>query len=264
MKRLILSLLPCLLSAQALPEPARIQAFQTSAKVMRRGGSVTLHWSATGADHVRLEPLGLILPAKGELTHLVTGRIVYWLHVSNAAGGQSAPLVVELPPEETAPAVPAAPILAPPAMPPVMPLAMAADLPRLASLSPVQALSAPALPVALPAGPPRRLARRHAPRRAWIQFAALVSTKGAARLQRNLQRVASMDATLLLRNRHSGRPFQLIRSGPFPSVQAARLRLQELAPAMHALNIRPLIIVGPPQAVTLGTTYLADGRQPKS
>jgi hypothetical protein len=263
MKRLLLSLLPCLLSAQTLPEPARIQAFQTTAKVMRRGGTVTLRWSATGADHVRLEPLGLILPAKGELTHLVTGRIVYWLHVSNATGGQSAPLVVELPPEEAAPALPAAPLLAPPAVPSAFPLTLPADLPKLAALSPALSSLAPALPVALPAPPPRRAARRHASRRAWIQFAVMVSTKSAARLQRNLQRVAATDSALQIRNRRSGRPFQLIRSGPFPSVQAARLRLQELASAMRVLKIRPLIVVGPPQPVAMGTTYLADARQPR-
>jgi hypothetical protein len=222
MRRLLLSFLPCLLAAQAVPEPARIQAFQTTAKAVRRGGAVTLRWSATGADQVRLDPLGLILPAKGELTHLVTGRTVYWLHVTNAAGGQSAPVVVDLLPEEPALALP------PPPAPP--------ELPRLAALPPAH-----------------RHARRRGPRRAWIQFAATVSPQGAERLRRNLQRVAAMDATLLARARRAGRPYQLVRTGPFPSVQVARLRLEALAPAMQALNLKPIIVVGPAPA----TTYLA-------
>ncbi len=97
----------------------------------------------------------------------------------------------------------------------------------------------------------------------WIQFAATVSLKGAARLQRTLHRVAATDADLLVRNRRSGRPFQLIRSGPFPSMKAARLRLQELAPAMQALKIRPIIVVGPLEPISLGPTFIADSRKPE-
>lgn len=250
MKRLLLPFLPCILAAQTLPEPAHIQIFQTTAKSVRKGGTVTLRWSATGAEQVRLDPLGLILPAKGEITHLVTGRTVYWLHVTNTAGGQSVPLVVDLLPEEAPSIVPAAPSPVPPLMPP--------DLPKLAVLPPVQAL--PTLPVALP--PVVRVARRTGQRRVWIQFAATVSPKGAARLQRTLRRVAATDATVTVRNRRSGRPFQLLRNGPFPSVQAARLRLQELATAMQALNMKPIIVFGPPQPLSLGTTLIAAARQP--
>ena len=255
MKRILLSLLPCLLSAKVVPGPAQIQSFQTTAKAVRRGGTVTLRWSATGADQVRLDPIGLILPAKGELTHLVTGRTVYWLHVTNAAGGQSAPLVVDLLPEEPAPTVPTVP-----AGPLPMPSALPQSLPRLAELPPALPLQATVLPVATP---PRHVGKRLATRRVWIQFATTVSTRGAARLQRSLQRVAATDATVQMRNRRAGRPFQLIRSGPFPSVQAARLRLQELAPAMRALRIKPMIVLGPPQPMVLVPTYIADSRQPE-
>ena len=65
-----------------------------------------------------------------------------------------------------------------------------------------------------------------------------------------------------MRTRHSGHGFQLIRSGPFASVQAARLRLQELASAMHALKMKPIIVFGPLQPIA-GPTYLADSHQPR-
>ncbi|MDR3671870.1 MAG: hypothetical protein P4L36_13565 [Holophaga sp.] len=254
MKRLLIPLLPCLLSAQVVPGPARIQVFQTTAKAVRKGSTVTLRWSATGADQVRLEPLDLILPARGEITHTVTGRTVYWLHVSNATGGQSVPLVVDLLPEESAPAIPTIP-----AGPPMVPIAAAPERPKLAALPPSPSPQAPALPAA----PARRMARHRGTRRVWIQFAATASTKGAARLRWKLKRVAATESTLQVRNRRSGRPLQLVRNGPFPSVQAARLRLRELAPAMQAMGIRPIILFGPPQPVAMETTYLADSRQPE-
>ena len=271
MKRLLFPFLPCLLAAQAAqaaPEPAHIQVFQTTARAVRRGDTVTQRWAATGADQVRLEPLGLILPAKGEITHLVTGRTVYWLNVSNAAGGQSVPLVVDLLPEALAPTVPAGPAARPstlsPAVAPALPsastpappsfLPVLSEAPKLAELPPSPA------PAVLPAPAVRRLARHRSPRRAWIQFAATTSPGVAARLQGRLRRAAGMDATLVARRRRSGRMLHLVRNGPFPSVQAARLRLRELAPALAALHLRPVILVGPPQAVA--GTYLADARQP--
>jgi hypothetical protein len=273
MKRLLFPFLPCLLAAQAVqaaPEPAHIQVFQTTARAVRRGDTVTLRWAATGADQVRLEPLGLILPAKGEITHLVTGRTVYWLNVSNAAGGQSVPLVVDLLPEALAPTVPAGPAARPstlsPAVAPALPsvstpappssLPVLPEAPKLAELPPSPA-SREAI---LPAPAVRRLARHRSPRRAWIQFAATTSPGVAARLQGRLRHAAGMDATLVARRRRSGRMLHLVRNGPFPSVQAARLRLRELAPALAALHLRPVILVGPPQAVA--GTYLADARQP--
>jgi pyruvate/2-oxoglutarate dehydrogenase complex dihydrolipoamide acyltransferase (E2) component len=282
MKRLLLPFLPCLLAAQAAqaaqaaPEPAHIQVFQTTAKAVRRGDTVTLRWAATGADQVRLEPLGLILPAKGEITHLVTGRTVYWLNVSNAAGGQSVPLVVDLLPEAPAPAVatgPAAlppsttppalaPTTTPPALTPALPSPLPAlpEAPKLANLPASPAPREAVLPAAAPAV--RRLARHRGQRHAWIQFAATTSPGVAARLQGRLRRAAGTDATLVARRRRSGRLLQLVRNGPFPSVQAARLRLRELAPALAALHLRPVILVGPPQAVAAGDVYLADARQP--
>lgn len=272
MKRLLFPFLPCLLAAQAAqaaPEPAHIQVFQTTARAVRRGDTVTLRWAATGADQVRLEPLGLILPAKGEITHLVTGRTVYWLNVSNAAGGQSVPLVVDLLPEALAPTVPAEPAARPSTLSPAgAPALPSAPTPAPPSSLPVppeapKLAERPTSPApreaVLPAPPVRRLARYRGPRRAWIQFAATPSPGVAARLRGRLRRAAGMDATLVARRR-SGRMLHLVRNGPFPSVQAAQLRLRELAPALAALHLRPLIFVGPPQAVA--GTYLADARQP--
>jgi hypothetical protein len=263
MRHLLLSLLPCIVVAQPAPEPARIQAFQVSAATVHKGGSVTLRWSVTGATQVRLEPLGLVLPAQGEITHLVTGRTIYWLNASNQAGGQSRPLVVEVLPDEPLPAVlqPALPVqpLAPPVAPtPGLPVAA----PQLAALAAPAAKAAEA-PAALPAQPVRRAAHRRLTRRAYIQFATMVSTRPIAGLRRNLKRLAATDSTVLTRHRHSGRPFRLIRSGPFPTVQAARQRLRELEAALKPLNLRPIVVLGAPQAMTQDTTMMADARAPE-
>jgi len=260
MRRLLLSFLTCILTAQATPEPARIQTFQTNAKAVRRGATVTLRWNATGADQVRLDPLGLILPAKGEVTHLVTGRMVYWLHVFNAAGGQSTPLVVELLPEEAVPglAVPAVPVPPMSVASPGVPMTAPPERPRLAELPRIPAPAPALLRVALPMT--RRLAGHTRP--VYIQFATTVSTRGAARLQRTLLRVATTDAQVTVRHRRSGRPFLVLRSGPFPSVQAANLRLQALAPTLKRLNLKPILVLGAPQSLVPGTTYLAEARQP--
>jgi hypothetical protein len=100
-------------------------------------------------------------------------------------------------------------------------------------------------------------------RRAWIQFATLVSARPVAHLRQNLKRVAAADSTVVTRHRRSGRPFQVVRSVPFATVKEARLRLRELEPAMKTLNLRPIIIVGPYQPVAPEATYLADGRKPE-
>jgi hypothetical protein len=133
------------------------------------------------------------------------------------------------------------------------------------------ALAAPAAPAAakvaeakaaLPAQPARRVAHHRLARRAYIQFATMVSTRPIAGLRRNLKRLAATDSTVLTRHRHAGRPFRLIRSGPFPTVQAARQRLRELEAALKPLNLRPIVVLGPPQAVALDTTMMADARTP--
>lgn len=253
MRRILIPILPCLLAAQPTPEPARIQAFQATAKAVRRGAPVTLRWSVTGADQVRLDPIGLILPAKGEITHMVAGRTVYWLHVANASGGQSAPLVIEVMPEEGLPPQPQPPLLAP-----VLPV----DLPKLADLPafpvlqarPVQATGAVAT---------RRDLRRKGSRQVWIQYAALVSPRMVLRLQRSLQKVAATESTVQGHARRSGRPYHLVRSGPYGSVLEARTRLHAMAPALQRLNLRPIVILGPFQGLGPAPVYLADSRRPE-
>jgi len=233
MRAILLSLLPCILCAQVPPEPAHIQVFQASAAGVRKGGTVTLRWSVAGADRVRLEPLGQDLPARGEITQPITGRTVFWLHANNLRGGQSIPLVVELLPDD--PAFPNLNGIQPPPAPVQLPAAPA-----------FQPAPMPALAAQPPAAPPkRRVVRRTGPRPAWIQFAAMTSGRSLRRLQRNLLRVAATEAGLWPSARRSGPRLQFVRSGPYPSVQAARLRLRELAPMMASLGVEPIIITSP-------------------
>lgn len=246
MRTLILSLLPCVLCAAAPQEPAHIQVFQATAAAVRKGAPVTLRWSVSGTDKVRLEPLGLVLPAQGEMTQPVTGRAVYWLHAANLWGGQSLPLVVEVLPEE-----PAAPALGlpTPVLATVPDPAPPAPAPQPAALPvPAGATGLQTRPLAVAARPQRRLVRRSNPRRAWIQFAAGTNLRSIRKLQRHLQRNAAVPATLTARARRAGMPMQLVRTGPFPSVAAARQRLQELAPLMAAMNLKPIVVSGPGRA----------------
>lgn len=247
MRYLLYAFMPCLLAAQVPQDGARIQSFQASAKAVRKGGTVTLRWSAAGADTVRLEPVGLVLPARGEITHRIEDRTIYWLHVTNATGGHSVPLVVDLIPE----ALPAAPAPMPLPQPALQP-----DLPRLAAL--------PALPPSQPL-PSNRPAPRivhvaqvtvrpQATRKTWIQFASVVGTRRAARIQSSLLRLASAETSVVVR-RGKGRTYQVVRSLAFPSIQEANARLAELEPALRALRIRPMLVYGPAQPVTPAVLY---------
>jgi cell division protein FtsN len=98
------------LAGQAPMEPARIRFFRADPPAVAAGGTVTLSWSATGVDTVRLEPLGQEFPAQGQVNQVIQAQATFWLHANNAYGGQDAPLVVNL---DTAPALPVRP--APPA-----------------------------------------------------------------------------------------------------------------------------------------------------
>jgi hypothetical protein len=54
----------------------------------------------------------------------------------------------------------------------------------------------------------------------------------------------------------------LVRTGPFPSVQAARQRMQELAPVLLALNLKPLVVSSADPAASGQFRFVASNRQP--
>jgi SPOR domain len=105
MRPFALVLVTCSLCAQVPQEPARIQVFEATPKAVKAGEPVELNWSATNTDRIRLEPLDQDLPAVGHVTYVPRERTVFWIHASNARGGQSMPLVVEMI-SQNAPALP--------------------------------------------------------------------------------------------------------------------------------------------------------------
>ena len=72
-----------------LGEPARICAFDASAKAVLPGDPVVLKWECAGSAKVRLEPGGLELDGKSEVTVTPLESTRYTITVNNAAGGQS-------------------------------------------------------------------------------------------------------------------------------------------------------------------------------
>lgn len=77
-----------------LGEPARVCAFDASAKSVLPGEPVVLKWECAGSAKVRLEPGGLELDGKSEVTVTPLESTRYTLTVHNAAGGQSRTLEV--------------------------------------------------------------------------------------------------------------------------------------------------------------------------
>jgi len=73
----------------ALGEPARICAFDASAKAVLPGEPVVLKWECAGSAKVRLEPGGLELDGKSEVTVTPQESTRYTITANNAAGGQS-------------------------------------------------------------------------------------------------------------------------------------------------------------------------------
>ena len=73
----------------ALGEPARICAFDASAKAVLPGEPVVLKWECAGSAKVRLEPGGLELDGKSEVTVTPLESTRYTITANNAAGGQS-------------------------------------------------------------------------------------------------------------------------------------------------------------------------------
>jgi septal ring-binding cell division protein DamX len=72
-----------------LGEPARICAFDASAKAVLPGEPVVLRWECAGSAKVRLEPGGLELDGKSEVTVTPQESTRYTITANNAAGGQS-------------------------------------------------------------------------------------------------------------------------------------------------------------------------------
>jgi septal ring-binding cell division protein DamX len=72
-----------------LGEPARICAFDASAKAVLPGDPVVLKWECAGSAKVRLEPGGLELDGKSEVTVTPLESTRYTITANNAAGGQS-------------------------------------------------------------------------------------------------------------------------------------------------------------------------------
>jgi hypothetical protein len=73
----------------ALGEPARICAFDASAKAVLPGEPVVLKWECAGSAKVRLEPGGLELDGKSEVIVTPQESTRYTITANNAAGGQS-------------------------------------------------------------------------------------------------------------------------------------------------------------------------------
>jgi uncharacterized protein YndB with AHSA1/START domain len=73
----------------ALGDPARICAFDASTKSVLPGEPVVLRWECAGSAKVRLEPGGLELDGKSEVTVTPLESTRYTITANNAAGGQS-------------------------------------------------------------------------------------------------------------------------------------------------------------------------------
>ncbi|BDU73019.1 SPOR domain-containing protein [Mesoterricola silvestris] len=196
-------------------EPARIQVFTAVPGTVRRGDSVTLAWSATGTDRVRLDPLGVDFPPTGSLSHPLVGRTIFWLHASNPSGGQSRPVVVDVIPEDRPPASPIHPVT----------------------------------PTPLPSPPPSPLP---SPGAVWIQFAALASPVGVQRLREDLRRTAGIETVVsdVPDPQDPRRTLRRVRLGPFVSDREAKARLRDLKPRLAALALKPYVERPPGKAAS--------------
>jgi len=72
-----------------LGEAARICAFDASAKAVLPGEPVVLKWECAGSAKIRIEPGGLELDGKSEITVTPLETTRYTITANNAAGGQS-------------------------------------------------------------------------------------------------------------------------------------------------------------------------------
>ncbi len=77
-----------------LGEPARVCSFDASAKAVLPGQPVVLKWECAGSAKIQMEPGGLELDGKSEVTVTPLETTRYTISVNNAAGGQSRTLEV--------------------------------------------------------------------------------------------------------------------------------------------------------------------------
>jgi hypothetical protein len=196
-------LVPALLWAQSPQGPARIRVFEATPEAARPGESVELRWSATDADELWLEPMNLRCPPVGRTTYVLRERTIFWLHASNASGGQSVPILVDILP---GPGSSPAPIAA----------------------------RAPSTEALLPTPPQAKGSG------IWIQFAALADPESVARLRKDLARLAGVES-FVFQVEVSGKTLHRVRTGPFASVREAKLRLERLRLRLRALELRPII-----------------------
>lgn len=77
-----------------LGEPARVCSFDASSAAVLPGEPVVLKWECTGSAKVRLEPGGLELDGKSEITITPLESTRYTLTATNVAGGSSRSLEV--------------------------------------------------------------------------------------------------------------------------------------------------------------------------
>jgi uncharacterized protein YndB with AHSA1/START domain len=89
-----------------LGEAARICAFDASTKAVLPGEPVVLKWECAGSAKVRLEPGGLELDGKSEVTVTPLESTRYTITANNAAGGQSRTIEVSVLGHLTAAALP--------------------------------------------------------------------------------------------------------------------------------------------------------------
>lgn len=77
-----------------LGEPARVCSFDASAKAVLPGQPVVLKWECAGSAKIHMEPGGMELDGKSEVTVTPLETTRYTISVSNAAGGQTRTLEV--------------------------------------------------------------------------------------------------------------------------------------------------------------------------
>ena len=70
----------------AAPEAAKVSVFEATANAVRPGDSVSLRWDCAITGKVRLDPGGLVLEAKGQVTVKPSASTIYTLTEAKAGG----------------------------------------------------------------------------------------------------------------------------------------------------------------------------------